>query len=63
MRSVLILDGYARQSLAAARSLGQKGFQITSANARGLSLASCSRYTKTRLTFPDPEKPGNHPCD
>jgi predicted ATP-grasp superfamily ATP-dependent carboligase len=50
----LILDAQQRSALAAARSLGRRGLQISVADSRPSTLAGASRYVVSELVYPDP---------
>jgi len=52
--SVLILDGEQRSALAAARSLGSHGIDVTIASCHERPLAAASRYCQNTLQLPSP---------
>lgn len=52
--SVLVTDGEERAALAAVRSLGRAGYDVTVASSVGRSLAGASRYSGRTWQTPDP---------
>lgn len=53
---VLITDGNFKHTLAAVRSLGRRGIEVTSLSHLPLSLSSHSRYCTRQIRAPNPEK-------
>ena len=51
---VLILDGMWNKSLAAVRSLGRKGFNVTAGERTRFATALFSRYCNKKLIYPSP---------
>lgn len=51
---VLVLDGMWNKSLAAVRSLGERGFHVTAAEKTIFAAALFSRYATRRLAYPSP---------
>lgn len=54
MGKVLILDGMWNKSLAAVRSFGKKGFDVTTGEKTLLATAMFSRYCNKRFVYPSP---------
>ena len=52
---VLVLDGEQRSALAATRSLGRAGHEVTVGSAARRSLAGASRFSRDQLCHPPPE--------
>lgn len=50
----LVLDAHLKSSLAAIRSLGEKGVAICAGSHRGTAMGLYSRYTAKRLIYPSP---------
>jgi len=50
----IILDGHLKSALAATRSLGKKGIQVTTLAERGTAMALHSRYTAHHFVYPSP---------
>ncbi|VAV82255.1 ATP-grasp enzyme-like protein [hydrothermal vent metagenome] len=51
---VLVLDGMWNKSLAAVRSLGERGFDVTAAEKTRFATALFSRYATKKLVYPSP---------
>lgn len=54
VKTVLVLDGEQRSSLATVRSLGRKGIRLIVGSAMRRSLAGCSRYAQLAIQYRDP---------
>lgn len=54
LKTVLVLDGEQRSSLATVRSLGRKGIRVIVGSAMKTSLAGCSRYAQQTIQYRDP---------
>ena len=59
MTRVLVTDGHFRKTLAAVRSLGQKGVQVTVGERTCLNTSFFSKYCSKRLIYPSPRKTPN----
>lgn len=59
--AILILDGETRTALAVTRSLGKAGHTLTVASHHE-TLAGCSRYCKSTLSYPNPSTDPNGFC-
>ena len=58
---VLITDGQWRKALAATRSLGRQGIQVTVGETKRLTTSFFSKYCAKRFIYPDPvEQPDDH---
>lgn len=57
MTRVLVLDGSQRKSLASVRSLAAAGHEVYVADARAISLAGASRFSRRTLRLPTPTDP------
>ena len=51
---VLLTDGHWAKTLAAARSLGQKGLRVTVGESTAIATTFFSRYCRRRLVYPSP---------
>lgn len=56
MNKVLILDGMWNKSLAAVRSFGRKGFDVTAGERTRLATALFSRYCNKKFIYPSPSE-------
>ncbi len=56
---VLVTDGHFRKTLAAVRSLGQKGVQVTVGERTCLNTSFFSKYCARRLVYPSPRQAPN----
>ena len=56
MEKILITDGRSLASLAIARSLGKKGFEVHCGEEFKTNLTFFSRYVKKRIVYSSPEK-------
>jgi predicted ATP-grasp superfamily ATP-dependent carboligase len=57
----LITDGQWRKALAATRSLGRQGIQVTVGGTKRLTTSFSSKYCTRRFLYPDPvEQPDDH---
>jgi predicted ATP-grasp superfamily ATP-dependent carboligase len=54
MPRVLVTDGEQRPALAIVRSLARHGVSVVVGSEQQVSLASCSRYCDTHVTYPSP---------
>jgi predicted ATP-grasp superfamily ATP-dependent carboligase len=54
MARVLVTDGHFRKTLAAVRSLGQKGVHVTVGERTALNTSFFSKYCTKRLVYPSP---------
>jgi predicted ATP-grasp superfamily ATP-dependent carboligase len=59
MTRVLVTDGHFRKTLAAVRSLGQKGVQVTVGERTYLNTSFFSKYCAKRLVYPSPRQTPN----
>ncbi len=59
MARVLVTDGHFRKTLAAVRSLGQKGVQVTVGERTCLNTSFFSKYCAKRLVYPSPRQNPN----
>jgi len=53
--NILVTDGSSRAALAITRSLGQKGHVVFVGEKHKPSLASCSRFCRAAIRYPDPK--------
>jgi predicted ATP-grasp superfamily ATP-dependent carboligase len=63
MARVLVTDGHFRKTLAAVRSLGQKGVQVTVGERTCLNTSFFSKYCARRLIYPSPRQSPNEFID
>lgn len=54
--NILVTDGGSRAALAITRSLGKKGHVVFVGEEHEPSLASCSRFCRTAIRYPDPKR-------
>jgi len=52
---VLVTNAEYSNALAAVRSLGEKSVEVVAGSSRRLAQSFCSRYTSSRVIYPDPE--------
>jgi predicted ATP-grasp superfamily ATP-dependent carboligase len=56
MAHVLVLDAHLRPSLAVIRSLGRRGFHVTTASERFFPMGPLSKYSRQNYLLPNPRK-------